>query len=138
MELKLFVEDENKFHQLLDKEFKNSLDEISNENKEGISEEEEEEIKNTNLLRKLGIPGFEENYERPNFTTKSIDSVLLSKESCYLVDFNVKRSEIKSIYKDSINKIHDQEVMIISLGNNETYTCLYEEEKFNEIKELLF
>jgi hypothetical protein len=138
MELKLFVEDENKFHQLLDKEFKNSLDEISNESKKEISKEEEEEIKNTNLLRKLGIPGFEENYERPNFTTKSIDSVLLSKESCYLVDFNVKRSEIKSIYKDSINKIHDQEVMIISLGNNETYTCLYEEEKFNEIKELLF
>ena len=29
MELKLFVEDENKFHQLLDKEFKNSKLEIS-------------------------------------------------------------------------------------------------------------
>jgi hypothetical protein len=138
MELKLFVEDENKFHQLLDKEFKNSLDEISNENKEGISEEEEEEIKNTNLLRKLGIPGFEENYERPSFTTKSIDSVLISKESCCLVDFSLRRSEIKSIYKDSINKIHGQELMIISIGNNERYSCLYEEEKFNEIKELLF
>jgi len=133
MDLKVFVEDESKFQQLLEKELEKDLSSIgSKENEETVEEREHRET-----MRIIGMPGFEENYDQPNFTMQSVNSVELSKQSCFLAKLNIPISEIKSVYVDEVNRIQKEVVMIINTAHNQTYNCLFEKSKFKLIIEYI-
>lgn len=129
MELKIFINDRSAIKEGIQKEIDTKL-----KPSDRYEDETEEEYRERKKIESL-IGSDEDDIDGSSLMI-TIDPDKIEDDTAVIVPCEVSLVSITGIYKDNVNLIQGQEKMIV-LSNNDSFDAVYEEDKYETIKEYI-
>lgn len=129
MELKVFINDRVAIRKKVEEEINSQI--TQGDKLDG--ESHEEYIERKKLERLLGKEESEENNQD---LIISLNPELIEDETAVITTADILVNAVCSVYVDEVNLIQGQKIMVV-IGHEFSYDCIYEEEKYQLLKEYI-